>query len=93
MRKQGQTKLVEAKTFDYRTQKGINGLTAYYLKDSDEIPCCVPTVLAFETREEAEEFQTDHSGTVFTFEEALNLPIEELMKPEKLKMMREKGIL
>ena len=93
MRKKGKSKLFRAKTFDYRTHRVIDGFASFYLKDSDEIPCCVPTILAFETKEEVDSFQEAHGGRIYTFEEMQNLPIEQLMAPEKLKMMKEKGVL
>lgn len=93
MRARGESELKRAWTFDYSTGKGIDGRLAFYAKDSDVIPCCVPSIIAFGTRERAEGFQKEHGGKLYSYEEVINLPIEELMAPEKLKAMREKGEL
>jgi nitrous oxide reductase accessory protein NosL len=93
MRNEGKTTLSNATTFDYRTGKKTDALQSYYLKESDEIPCCVPSIIAFETQEGAEEFRKTHGGRLYGFDELVALPIEQLMVPEKLKIMKEKGVL
>lgn len=93
MRVKGLGKLKSAWTYDFINGEKIDGLQAWYVKDSKVIPCCLPTIIAFATREDAETFQRTNGGKVYSFEEVVNLSFEELMIQKKLKMMREKGVL
>ena len=72
--------LVSVRTLDYLTAKPINAAAANYLLGSDEIPCCVPTVICFEEQSSVEQFQIKCGGEVYSFEEILKLPMGKLMK-------------
>ncbi len=80
MRNMEGDELESVRTLDYLTEKSINGAAAYYLVGSEEIPCCVPTVICFEEQSSAERFQREQGGKVYSLEEILRLPMEKLMK-------------
>lgn len=60
---------------DYETGEFVKAEKAYYVKDSNVIPCCVPSILAFATRERAETFQRENKGKLLTFEEIMAGPL------------------
>ena len=68
------------RTLDYVTGRPIDGAVSYYLLGSDEVPCCVPTVICCENQASAERFQEEHGGEVYSFEETMKLPMAKLMK-------------
>jgi len=60
---------------DYETGEFVKAEEAYYVKDSDLIPCCVPSILAFATEEKAIAFQKENKGKVLTFEDIMAEPL------------------
>jgi hypothetical protein len=49
---------------DYETEKLITATSAYYLIDSRIHGCCSPSVVAFQTKPQAERFQQIYGGTI-----------------------------
>ena len=49
----------------------VNGRTATFLDSPTESVCCTPTVLAFESAEDAQRFQTGFGGQLLNLDEAL----------------------
>ena len=64
--------VTSALTRDFITFCMVNVTQATYLLDSRVHLCCVPSVLCFSTRQDAESFERGFGGTVMTFEEILN---------------------
>ncbi len=62
----------DAVTVCYSTGEKIDFKKAYFVVESDETPCCTPSVLAFASREEAEKFVAGKNGRIISFLEAMN---------------------
>lgn len=60
----------QALTLDFLHGHVISARQAIYLLGSDLNVCCVPTILTFGSRSEAERFQKGFGGTLATMEEA-----------------------
>jgi len=77
-------KPVSVRTEMYPTPRSIEAEKALYLCESKRVPkgSMVPYLLAFETREKAEEYQKKYGGRVLTFEEAMGL-VKQSMTKEK----------
>lgn len=60
----------QAMTMDFLHGHMISAQQAIYLLGSDLNVCCVPTILTFGSRAEAERFQKGFGGTLATLEEA-----------------------
>jgi DeoR/GlpR family transcriptional regulator of sugar metabolism len=60
----------QAMTMDFLHGHSISVHQAIYLIGSDLNVCCVPTILTFASRLEAERFRTGFGGTLATMEEA-----------------------
>jgi hypothetical protein len=58
-------------TRDANSGKGLDATTAYYVANPKAHCCCCESTLAFATREDAEQYQQQHGGTVFSYEDAL----------------------
>lgn len=59
-------------TVDYLYGHMISAGQAYYLLGSRVSVCCVPSILAFGSRQDAENFQSGFGGTLFGMNEALD---------------------
>ncbi|WP_333784936.1 DeoR family transcriptional regulator [Thermocrinis sp.] len=66
-------------TRDFISGNPINCFSAWYVVGSSAKPCCIPSVIAFGNKEDAERFARGFGGKVFDFETALHA-VEELMK-------------
>ena len=66
-------------TRDFISGNPINCFSAWYVVGSSAKPCCIPSVIAFADKEDAEKFAKGFGGKVFDFETALRA-VEELMK-------------
>ncbi len=53
-----------AVTFDFLSRQTVNAKDATYLVDCSVGPCCVPSVLVFNRREEAEAFRSAFGGAL-----------------------------
>lgn len=62
----------DAVTVCYSTGEKIDFKTAYFVVESDETPCCTPSVLAFSSLEEAEKFVAGKSGRIMSVLEVMN---------------------
>lgn len=69
MRRQAVT---SALTRDFISFRMVNVTQATYVLDSRVHLCCIPSVLCFATRQDAESFMHGFGGMVMTFEETLN---------------------
>jgi DeoR family transcriptional regulator, copper-sensing transcriptional repressor len=57
---------------DFLTDMTISGKTATYLIDADlNLNCCQPQVISFESRKQAEQFQTGFGGKIYTLPQAI----------------------
>lgn len=57
---------------DFLTDMTISGKTATYLIDADlNLNCCQPQVISFESRKQAEQFQTGFGGKICTLPQAI----------------------
>ncbi len=63
--------LQSAVTFDFVTRQPVNARAASFVLASQATPCCVPSLLAFGRREDAERFQAGFGGHLATFEGAV----------------------
>jgi hypothetical protein len=61
----------EAVTVSYSTGEKIDFKKAVFVIESDETPCCTPSVLAFVSKEEAEEFVSRKNGRIVTVTEVI----------------------
>ena len=61
----------DAVTVCYATGEKIDFKEAFFVVESDETPCCTPSVLAFVSMKEAETFVSSKNGRVITYKEAL----------------------
>ncbi len=69
---QNQSKnVLQSLTADYLHGHIISANQANYILGSDLTICCVPSVLSFGSRKDAEKFQKGFSGTLATMEEAI----------------------
>jgi nitrous oxide reductase accessory protein NosL len=59
------------KVVDWDTHQRIDAASAVYVIGSDLIPDMVPNVIAFGTKEAAEQFISEHGGAVMSFTQAL----------------------
>jgi hypothetical protein len=57
---------------DFLYGRMVNARQAVYLVESDVTLCCVPSVLSFASRDDAERFQKGFNGTVLLFDDALD---------------------
>ncbi|MEN8257546.1 MAG: nitrous oxide reductase accessory protein NosL [Thermodesulfobacteriota bacterium] len=64
---------------DFKSGRMINAKKAYYVVATDMAICCSPSTIAFEKRQDAEEFQKKHHGEIMTYDEAL-ANIDKVMK-------------
>ena len=64
-------KQFEAVTVCYSTGEKIDFKKAFFVVESDETPCCTPSVLTFVSMEEAEKFVSNKNGRIITFQEAI----------------------
>lgn len=72
-------KAMRATTPDFTTGRLIDAKRAYYVVGNDLTPCCYPSTISFELREDAQAFQKKHGGEIFTFSETL-VNIKKVMK-------------
>lgn len=56
---------------DFLRGRVVNGRTATFLASPTVSVCCTPTVLAFESAEDAQRFQTGFGGQLLNLDEAL----------------------
>jgi hypothetical protein len=63
--------VVSCTTYDYSSGKEVDATVAYYVEHSRERPCCMASVLAFATQEDAVAFQKQYGGSVVDYQEAL----------------------
>lgn len=64
---------VSAICYDFITKKPMNPFEAYFVIDSEAIPCCNPSVIAFQNNNDALKFMNGFGGKVLNFIEAYNL--------------------
>ena len=65
-------KNVSALTFDFITEKPVNALDAWYVVGSSAVPCCSPSVIPFNCKEDAEKFAKGFGGKILNFIDAYN---------------------
>ena len=58
-------------TMDYLHGHMISANQAIYLIGCDLIVCCIPTILTFGSRQEAERFKTGFGGTLASMDDAI----------------------
>lgn len=75
-------KPLAVRTEKYPKTRLINAEDAFYLCDSKLIPkgSMVPFMLAFETREKAEEYQKKYGGRIMRFDEAMEFVKQSMEK-------------
>jgi len=56
---------------DWNSRQSINASEATYVIGSDIVPDMIPNVIAFKTKEEAEQFIGEHGGGLMSFTQAL----------------------
>lgn len=64
---------VSAICYDFITKKPINPFEAFFVVDSEAIPCCNPSVIAFYNKNDAIKFVNGFGGKVLNFIETYNL--------------------
>ena len=75
-------KAVSIRTEKYPTARLINAKTAFYLCESKRVPkgSMVPYILAFASREKAEEYQGKYGGRILNFDEAMEFVVQSMTK-------------
>ena len=75
-------KAVSIRTEKYPTARLINAKTAFYLCESKQAPkgSMVPYILAFASREKAEEYQRKYGGRILAFDEAMEFVVQSMTK-------------
>jgi len=63
-----QTSVQSVTLTDYSTRQRVASERASCLLESDVVPCCAPSVLAFSSIEAAKQFQRRHGGTVCSWQ-------------------------
>lgn len=66
-------------TWDFISGNPINCYSAWYVIGSSAVPCCSPSVIAFSSKEHAENFAKGFGGVVVDFEKGVEA-IKEMMK-------------
>lgn len=72
-------KAVRAITPDFKTGRLIDAKQAFYVAGNDLVVCCIPSTITFEKKQDAVDFQKQHSGEILTFDDAMN-NINKIMK-------------
>jgi nitrous oxide reductase accessory protein NosL len=65
-----------AVTVCYSTGRKVDFKKAFFVVESDEAPCCTPSVLAFVSMGEAEKFVAEKNGRILSYPEILNYAAE-----------------
>lgn len=66
--------VLQAMCYDFLRRTTISAPLGWYVMETSlNIGCCQPHVLTFEHKEHAEKFVKGFGGTIFSFEEALNV--------------------
>lgn len=68
-----------ATTTDFVSGKLIAADQAFYVVGNNLVTCCIPSTISFAKRQEAENFQAKHGGTIYSLTEALT-NIDKVMK-------------
>ncbi|MCS7084037.1 MAG: DeoR family transcriptional regulator [Aquificaceae bacterium] len=66
------SEILSCMTWDFVRLNPINFFSARYVINSEAIPCCTPSVIAFFSEQDAFKFQKGFGGQVMGFEEALS---------------------
>lgn len=61
---------------DFLYGRMVDARRAAYLVEPDITLCCIPAVLCFATRDDANRFQQGFNGAIMTFEQALDFVCE-----------------
>ncbi|MCS6958090.1 MAG: DeoR family transcriptional regulator [Aquificaceae bacterium] len=75
-------------TWDFINCRPISCFSAWYVVSSSATPCCLPSAIAFSSKDDAEKFARGFGGYVMNFETAVDA-VQELMKrgtPVRIKM-------
>jgi len=59
------------KVVDWNTRQKINAASATYIIGSDLVPDMIPNIIAFSSKEAAEQFISEHGGGLMSFTQAL----------------------
>ncbi len=78
---EGEASLILAK--DFITGKPVNGVSAFYVVGSKATPCCAPSAIVFENKEDAYRFYRGFGGRLCTFKEAMDC-LKESLKVNKV---------
>jgi nitrous oxide reductase accessory protein NosL len=65
-----------AVTVCYTTGRKVDFKKAVFVVESDEVPCCTPSVLAFVSMEEAEKFVAEKNGRIIKYPEILDYAVK-----------------
>jgi nitrous oxide reductase accessory protein NosL len=82
LRMNAKEKAASIRTEDYSTSRLINVRTAYFLCESRLIPkgSMVPYILAFDSKDEAQEYKKKFGGRILDFEAAMEMVKKSMMK-------------
>ncbi|MEN3033445.1 MAG: DeoR family transcriptional regulator [Aquificaceae bacterium] len=72
------SEIVSCMTRDFVRLNPINFFSATHLINSEAVPCCVPSAIAFASKEDAKKFQKGFGGELLDFNDAL-LEVQKLM--------------